>query len=84
MPKIHITYDGLVAGERYLREHCEEYDDGTFDGFHNRIVKGLISEICRVSGLTLEMNPDNHQSPLVIYAKDYSSNHETWGMCDVS
>ena len=29
-----VTHDGLIAGERFLRERCEEFNDGTRDGTH--------------------------------------------------
>lgn len=52
-----ITFDGLVAGENFLRNRIEELDDGTPYGTHWRLIRDLLSEVARVSGITLEM-PD--------------------------
>jgi hypothetical protein len=46
---IHITIHGLLAGEQYLREHSEEFDDGTKDGFHSYFIHTLVSEVLRAS-----------------------------------
>lgn len=56
---IRITTDGLLAGERFLRERCDEFQDGTRLGFHSNFVKLLISEILCASGLGLEMPLDS-------------------------
>jgi len=54
-----ITFDGLVAGERFLRSQIEEFDDGTPDGFHETFIRELLTEVFRASGITLEI-PDKH------------------------
>lgn len=57
MNKIHITPKGLLAGERYIREHCEEFDDGTRDGSHSYFLRHLVSEVLRASCVDFEMPP---------------------------
>jgi hypothetical protein len=57
---IHITIHGLLAGEQYLREHSEEFDDGTKDGFHSYFIHTLVSEVLRASCIDFEMPPDLH------------------------
>ena len=52
-----ITFDGLLAGEKFLRERNEDFNNGTPDGTHWRLIRGLLSEVFRASGITLEM-PD--------------------------
>lgn len=52
-----ITFDGLVAGETFLRSRIEEFDDGTPDGFHWHFIRELLMEVFRASYITLEM-PD--------------------------
>ena len=49
-----ITYSGLIAGERFLREHCDGFDDGTGDGFHIEFVKNLLMEVFRASDVAHE------------------------------
>lgn len=46
---VHITNNGLLAGERYLREHSEEFDDGTREGSHSRFIRSLVLEVLRAS-----------------------------------
>ena len=50
-----ITYDGLVAGERFLRDHCDGFDDGTGNGFHVDFIKDLLKEVFRASGIDYEI-----------------------------
>ena len=50
-----ITFQGLVAGEKFLRERNEDFDDGTPDGTHWRLIRGLLSEVFRASGIALKM-----------------------------
>ena len=47
--RIEITIDGLLAGERYLREHSEEFQDGTKDGFHADFIRALVLEVLQAS-----------------------------------
>jgi hypothetical protein len=51
-----ITFDSLVAGERLLRDRIV-IDDGTSDGARWRLIRDLLSEVFRASGIVLEM-PD--------------------------
>ena len=50
-----VTQDGLIAGERCLRERCEEFNDGTRDGTHWIFIRDLLSEALRASDIALEM-----------------------------
>lgn len=52
-----IIFDGLLAGERFLRIHGLELDEGTPDEEHWFIIQGLLTEVLRASGIALEM-PD--------------------------
>lgn len=52
-----ITYDGLIAGVRFLSVHCEGFCDGTGDDFQTWFIRDLLSEVFRASGITPEM-PD--------------------------
>jgi hypothetical protein len=65
MNEIHITADGLLAGERYLRSHTEEYNDGTRDGFHVDVIKELVSSVLRASEVAFLMpgEPPNMPPP---------------------
>lgn len=60
---ILITTDGLLAGERCLREHGYDFQDGTSIGFHIEFVKLLVSEILCASGLAVEMPHDPRLQP---------------------
>ncbi len=44
-----ITNEGLLAGERYLRERLDGYGSGTPPGFHRRFIAGLLSEVLNAS-----------------------------------
>ncbi len=44
-----ITNEGLLAAERYLREHLQEYDRSAPLGSHGRFIAGLVSEALRAS-----------------------------------
>lgn len=55
MNEIHITIDGLLAGERYLRDHPYNFYDGTPDGTHADFVKALVVEVLCASGITVQM-----------------------------
>lgn len=56
MNEIHITTDGLLAGERYLRDHPYYFDDGTSDGFHADFVKALVSQVLDASCIKIEVS----------------------------
>jgi hypothetical protein len=59
---IHITRNGLLAGELYLREHCEEYNDGTKEGFHSEFIHSLVLQVLHASHIAIEM-PSEPQRP---------------------
>lgn len=61
-----ITFDGLVAGEKFLRQHNQEFDDGTPDGTHWLFIRQLLSEVFRASGTALEMPDKRPDTPLMI------------------
>ena len=50
-----VTHDGLIAGERFLRERCAEFNDGTVDGTHWLFIRDLLSAALRASDIALEM-----------------------------
>ena len=54
---ILINMDGLLAGERYLREHSEEFDDGTVEGTHVRFIASILSQVFHASHIAFQM-PD--------------------------
>lgn len=54
-PKIIISREGILAGERYLREHSEEFDNGTSDGAHAEFISELLSAVFDASQITAEM-----------------------------
>ena len=58
-----ITHGGLVAGVRYLQEHCADFDDGTGDHFHTPFIRELLLEVCRASGITLNMPEEQRYGP---------------------
>jgi hypothetical protein len=53
-----ISHEGLLAGEKYLRKHSKEYDNGTPLGSHRRFIAILLSEALRASFITFKMPPD--------------------------
>lgn len=63
MNKIHIPNDGLLAGERYLREHVEEFDDGTQPGFHADFIEDLVSVVLNASRTGLLMPYEMQNKP---------------------
>lgn len=50
-----ITYDGLLAGVRYLNDHCPGFDYGTGDDFRTPFIHDLLAEIFRASGIGIDM-----------------------------
>ena len=58
-----ITSSGIMAGERFLREHCENYEDGTAIGTHSRFIQDLLMEVFRASGIALKMQCDMPNEP---------------------
>lgn len=50
-----VTYDGLLAGVRYLNEHCPGFDYGTGDDFRTPFIHDLLAEIFHASGIGLDM-----------------------------
>lgn len=56
--KIVIKASGLLAGESYLRDHTDEFYDGTPYGFHANFIKSLVSRVLDASGIAFEM-PEN-------------------------
>ena len=58
-----ITSSGITAGERFLREHCENYEDGTAIGTHSRFIQDLLMEVFRASGIALKMQCDMPNEP---------------------
>ncbi len=65
-----ISFDGLVAGERVLRAHCEEFDDGTPDGTH-WLIRELLTEVLRASGIALETLDRCPDTPASIASASY-------------
>ncbi len=55
-----VTYDGLLAGVRYLNVHCPGFDYGTGDDFRTPFIHDLLAEIFRASGIEIDM-PCEHQ-----------------------
>ena len=53
--KIAVTFEGLLAGERYLRERTDEFDDGTSEGAHVRFVLALVSSVFDACRIAIEM-----------------------------
>ena len=53
-----ITDEGLLAAEKYLREHLEEYDSKTALGSHRRFMTRLLSEALRASQVVFCMPSD--------------------------
>lgn len=53
---ITLTQEGLIAGERYLREHCDEYDDGTGEGFHIRFIQKLVEQVFHASDIDIHID----------------------------
>ena len=56
-----VTEDGLLAGERYLVDHCEQFDNGLPEGdfFRKKFIQSLLMEIFHASGITLRL-PESH------------------------
>lgn len=52
-----IAEEGLLAAERHLREHCEEYENGTPLGSHSNFIRNLLSLALRASGIEPQMPP---------------------------
>lgn len=48
---------GPNRADECLREHCEEYDDGTPLGTHDRLIKNILEAALRASGIVVQM-PD--------------------------
>ncbi len=65
-----ITFDGLVAGERLLRDRMW-IDDGTPDGAHWRLIRDLLSEVFRASGIDLEMPDKCPDMPVTISSEEH-------------
>ena len=63
MSNLVITRDGLLAGERYLRDHPYDFDDGTHPGFHSGFVKSLVSEVLDASRIKFEVSDDRPCRP---------------------
>lgn len=61
----------LVAGARVSRAHCEEFDDGTPDGTHRRLIRELLTEVFRASGIALEMLDRCPDTPASIASASY-------------
>ena len=61
---MEITLDGIMAGECFLREHSENFDDGTSPGTHANFIKDLLTEVFHASGIALEMLCDTPSAPL--------------------
>ncbi|MDP2829140.1 MAG: hypothetical protein Q8O37_11110 [Sulfuricellaceae bacterium] len=51
---MNITYDGLLAGVRFLNVHCPAFDYGTGDDFRTPFIHDLLTEIFRASGISVE------------------------------
>lgn len=58
MKHIKLTHAGLLAGERYLRDHPYNFDDGTSLGFHAEFVKAVVSLVLDASCISFEMPAD--------------------------
>ncbi len=52
---VKITSSGLIAGDKYLREHSEEFDNGTAHGERADFIAGLLSEIFHASHVAFEL-----------------------------
>ena len=64
MYEVQITSEGLLAGERYLREHIEEYNDGTREGFHVDFIEDVVSQALRASRVEFLMPCEPQKEPL--------------------
>ncbi len=53
-----ITNEGLLAAEKYFREHLAEHDSGTPPGNHRRFIASLLSEALRASHIAFCMPPE--------------------------
>lgn len=53
--RIVITEAGLLAGERYLQEYSEEFDNGTGEGMHAEFISALLSAVFHASQIAFEM-----------------------------
>ncbi len=42
--EIIISDDDLISADQCLRNHCSEYDDGTYPGFHGRLILKIIEK----------------------------------------
>jgi len=51
-----ITYDGLLAGVRYLNEHCDGFDIGTGDDYRTPFIHELLTDIFRASGIEIDID----------------------------
>lgn len=45
MEVVFVTEGEILAGEKYLRENCDEFDDGTPQGTHKNFIVNLLTEI---------------------------------------
>ena len=50
-----ITTEGLLAAEKYLRQHLQGFGSGTPLGFHQRFIASLLSEALRASNVVFRM-----------------------------
>lgn len=66
-----ISHDGLVAGVRFLQEHCEGFDDGTGDHFNTPFIHELLMEVFRASGIALEMPDEQRYVPETIVSVNH-------------
>lgn len=70
-----ITYDGLLAGVRFLNDHCPGFDYGTGDDFRTPFIHDLLAEIFRASGIELDMPCE----PQCLHEKTVQEGHQDKG-----
>lgn len=59
-PSVVLTEEGLLAAEQYLRDHSEEFDDGTKLGAHKRLIRNMVVAALRASHIDVQ-TPSNYQ-----------------------
>ena len=58
-----ISCEDFIAGERYLHDRCEEFDNGTRGEAQSQFIPDLLREVFPVSRIVLEMPPRPPSEP---------------------